>query len=172
MESTFLINFSFDCINPNLMEEKKINVLYVDDEPNNITSFKAAFRRSFNIYTAESADEGMRILDTEKIDVILSDQRMPRMTGIEFFQSILTTHPEPIRILITGYTDINAVIDAINLGQVYKYLSKPWNEEDVKNFIYKAYEVLDLRQKNRELTEKLIEANEKLEFLARQNLLS
>jgi len=154
------------------MEEKKISVLYVDDEPNNITSCKAAFRRSFNIFTAESAEEGMRILDTEKIDVILSDQRMPKMTGIEFFQAILTTHPEPIRILITGYTDINAVIDAINLGQVYKYLSKPWNEEDVKNFIYKAYEVLELRQKNRELTEKLLEANEKLEFLARQNLLS
>ncbi|MCW3088647.1 MAG: response regulator, partial [Sediminibacterium sp.] len=104
--------------------------------------------------------------------VILSDQRMPKMTGIEFFQSILATHPDPIRILITGYTDINAVIDAINVGQVYKYLSKPWNEEDVKNFIFKAYEVIELRQQNKELTEKLIVANEKLEFLARQNLLS
>jgi response regulator RpfG family c-di-GMP phosphodiesterase len=154
------------------MEEKKINVLYVDDEPNNITSFKAAFRRVFNIFTAESAEEGRQILDQETIHVILSDQRMPKMTGIEFFQSILQSHPDPIRILITGYTDINAVIDAINVGQVYKYLSKPWNEEDVKNFIFKAYEVIELRQKNKELTEKLIEANEKLEFLARQNLLS
>jgi response regulator RpfG family c-di-GMP phosphodiesterase len=154
------------------MEESTIRVLYIDDEPNNITSFKAAFRRVFYVFTAESAEEGKAIVEKETIHVILSDQRMPKTTGIEFFQSILETHPEPIRILITGHTDINAVIDAINLGQVYKYLTKPWNEEEVKNTILKSYEVYDLRQKNKELTEKLLDANEKLEFLARQNLLS
>jgi response regulator RpfG family c-di-GMP phosphodiesterase len=154
------------------MEEKKINVLYIDDEPNNITSFRAAFRRTFNIYSAESAEEGRKILEIEPIEVILSDQRMPKMTGIEFFQSILTTHPDPIRILITGYTDINAVIDAINIGQVYKYLTKPWIEHEVKSSILNAFEVFELRRQNRELTDKLMEANKKLEFLARQNLLS
>ncbi len=154
------------------MEEQTINVLYIDDEPNNITSFRAAFRRVFTIFTAESAEEGRKILETETIHVILSDQRMPKMTGIEFFQSILASHPDPIRILITGYTDINAVIDAINVGQVYKYLSKPWNEEEVKNTVLKSYEVFDLRRKNEELTEKLKDANVKLEFLARQGLLS
>ncbi|MFN9998281.1 MAG: response regulator, partial [bacterium] len=147
------------------MEEKNINVLYIDDEPNNINSFKASFRRVFNVFTAESAEEGRKILNSEEIQVILSDQRMPKETGIEFFQSILQSHPDPIRILITGYTDINAVIDAINVGQVYKYLTKPWNEDDIKNFIIKAFEVVDLRQKNRELTERLIDANTKLEFL-------
>lgn len=154
------------------MDENKINVLYIDDEPNNVTSFRAAFRRVFNVFTAESAEEGKKIVETENIHVILSDQRMPKTTGIEFFQSILESHPEPIRILITGYTDINAVIDAINVGQVYKYLSKPWNDEEVKNTVIKSFEVFDLRRKNRELTQKLLEANEKLEFLARQNLLS
>lgn len=154
------------------MQENPINVLYIDDELNNLNSFKASFRRIFNVFTAESAEEGKKILETEQIHVILSDQRMPKMTGIDFFQSILETHPDPIRILITGYTDINAVIDAINVGQVYKYLSKPWNEEDIKNFVLKAYEVVELRQKNKELTEKLLDANKKLEFLARQNLLS
>jgi response regulator RpfG family c-di-GMP phosphodiesterase len=154
------------------MEEQKINVLYIDDEPNNIVSFKAAFRRVFNIFSAESAEEGKQVLEQENIHVILSDQRMPKTTGIEFFQSILETHPEPIRILITGYTDINAVIDAINLGQVYKYLTKPWIEEEVKTSIKNSFEVYDLRMKNKELTQKLMEANEKLEFLARQNLLS
>jgi len=154
------------------MEEQKINVLYIDDEPNNIISFKAAFRRVFNIFSAESADEGRKVLEQENIQVILSDQRMPKTTGIEFFQSILETYPDPIRILITGYTDINAVIDAINLGQVYKYLTKPWIEEEVKTSIKNSFEVYDLRMKNRELTQKLMEANEKLEFLARQNLLS
>ncbi len=154
------------------MADTDIKVLYIDDEPNNITSFKAAFRRTFTIFTAESAAEGREILEKEPIDVILSDQRMPKMTGIEFFQSILEVHPDPIRILITGYTDINAVIDAINVGQVYKYLTKPWNESDIKNSVEKAFEVVELRRKNKELTEKLIEANKKLEFLARQNLLS
>lgn len=154
------------------MEDNEINVLYIDDEPNNVTSFRAAFRRVFNIFTAESAEEGRKILETETIHVILSDQRMPKMTGIEFFQSIIESHPDPIRILITGYTDINAVIDAINVGQVYKYLSKPWNEEEVKNCILKSFEVFDLRRKNEELTEKLKDVNVKLEFLARQGLLS
>ncbi|MEP6512943.1 MAG: response regulator [Parafilimonas sp.] len=154
------------------MEEKIINVLYIDDEPNNLTAFNATFRRAYNIFLAESADEGKKILDANKIHVILSDQRMPKTTGIEFFESILQTHPEPIRILITGYTDINAVVDAINRGQVYKYLSKPWNENDVKIFIKTAFEVYRLRRENIELTNKLIDINRKLEFLARQSLLS
>jgi DNA-binding NtrC family response regulator len=154
------------------MEETPITVLYIDDEVHNLTAFKAAFRRSFQIFTAESAEEGRKILEEENIEVILSDQRMPIMTGIEFFESILETHPDPIRILMTGYTDINAVVDAINRGQVYKYLTKPWVEQDVINFVFKAAEVVRLRRENSILTNKLIDANEKLEFLARQGLLS
>lgn len=152
--------------------KNKINVLYIDDETHNLTAFTASFRRDFNIFTAENTDEGRKILEDEDIHVILSDQRMPKMTGIEFFESILFTHPQPIRILITGYTDINAVIDAINRGQVYKYLTKPWHESDVKIYIEKAFEVFRLRKENIELTKKLININQKLEFLARQNLLS
>ncbi len=97
---------------------------------------------------------------------------MPKMTGIEFFESIKNVYPNPIRILITGYTDINAVIDAINLGQVYKYLTKPWNDEDVKIYVEKAYEVYKLRKDNINLTRSLLDVNSKLEFLARQSLLS
>lgn len=149
-----------------------ITVLYIDDEAHNLVGFKASFRRDFHIFTAESADEGRKILEQEDIHVILSDQRMPKTTGIEFFESIIHDFPDPIRILITGYTDINAVIDAINRGQVYKYLTKPWYENDVKNFIEKAYEVFRLRRENIILTNKLIDVNKKLEFLARQSLLS
>ncbi len=150
-----------------------ITVLYIDDEPHNLIAFKAAFRRTFRVFTAESAEEARRILEAEKeIHVILSDQRMPKMTGIEFFESIIGRYPDPIRILITGYTDINAVIDAINRGQVYKYLTKPWNEDDIRNYVEKAHEVYRLRKENIELTDQLLDANRKLEFLARQNLLS
>lgn len=154
------------------MKDRNINVLYIDDEINNLNSFKATFRRNFNISTAESADEALKILEQETIHVILSDQRMPKITGIEFFEQIQTIFPSPIRILITGYTDINAVIDAINRGQVYKYLTKPWIEDDVKIFVEKAFEVYRLRKENADLTHKLIDVNKKLEFLARQALLS
>lgn len=150
----------------------KINVLYIDDEIHNLSSFKATFRREFNITTTESAEEALKILERETIHVILSDQRMPKITGIEFFESIQEIFPNPIRILMTGYTDINAVIDAINRGQVYKYLTKPWIEDDVKIFVEKAFEVYRLRKENIDLTSKLLDANRKLEFLARQSLLS
>ena len=154
------------------MKDIVINVLYIDDEPHNLTAFKAAFRRDYNIFLAESADQARQVLDMYEIHIILSDQRMPVMTGIEFFESILEVHPQPIRILITGYTDVNAVIDAINRGQVYKYLSKPWNENDIRIFINTAFEVYNLRRENAILTNKLLDANKKLEFLVRQSLLS
>ncbi len=149
-----------------------IQVLYIDDELHNLNAFRASFRRDFNVFIADSAEEGKKILDIENIHVILSDQRMPKVTGIEFFESILLTHPDPIRILITGYTDINAVIDAINRGKVYHYLTKPWNDKDIKISIERAFEIYQLRKENIELTNKLLDANKKLEFLARQNLLS
>lgn len=154
------------------MEASKINVLYIDDEVHNLTAFKATFRRAYNVFVAESGAEGLEVLTNNEIEVILSDQRMPNMTGIEFFESILSSFPHPIRILITAYTDISAVIEAINRGGVYKYLTKPWIESDVKNFIEKAAEVYRLKKENRILTDQLLDANKKLEFLARQNLLS
>ncbi|WP_158795762.1 response regulator [Pedobacter sp. L105] len=149
-----------------------INVLYVDDEVHNLNSFKAGFRRKFNVFTAESAVEGRKVLDSELIHVIITDQRMPVTTGIEFLESIIPDYPDPIRILLTGYADINAVIDAINKGQVYKYIQKPWMDEDLRINIEKAYEIYSLRKENRELTEALLVANKQLEFLLRQNLLS
>lgn len=154
------------------MSVQHIHILYIDDEIHNLNAFKASFRRQFTVFTAESAEEAVRILSENDIHIIISDQRMPRMTGIEFFESILEKYPEPIRILLTGYADINAVIDAINKGQVYKYFSKPWNEEELRHNIEKAYEVYALRKENKELTAKLLDVNEKLEFLLRQKLIS
>ena len=126
----------------------------------------------FNVFTAESAIEGRKILEKENIHVIITDQRMPVTTGIEFLESIIPDFPDPIRILLTGYADINAVIDAINKGQVYKYIQKPWMDEDLRINIEKAYEIYALRKENRELTQQLLRANDQLEFLLRQNLLS
>lgn len=149
-----------------------IRVLYLDDEPNNLTAFKASFRRDFLVLTTESASEAREILAKQEIHIIISDQRMPEMTGIEFFESILNEYPGPIRMLLTGYADINAVIDAINKGQVFKYFSKPWDDNDLRENIIKAYEIYRLRKDNRILTDKLVDVNHKLEFLLRQKLLS
>lgn len=154
------------------MSAQHIHILYIDDEIHNLNAFKASFRRQFTVYTAASAEEAEGLLTDHDIHIIISDQRMPKMTGIEFFESILDKYPEPIRILLTGYADINAVIDAINKGQVYKYFSKPWNEEELKHNIEKAFEVYSLRRENKELTAKLLDVNEKLEFLLRQKLIS
>lgn len=146
-----------------------VGVLYVDDEINNLNSFKAAFRRNFNIYTAQSAAEGTQLLQTHEIGVIITDQRMPVTTGIEFLESILPFYPDTIRILLTGFSDVNAVMDAINRGQVYKYLVKPWQNDELKIYIQNAIEIYELRKENKELTYKLQLANIELELLTKTN---
>lgn len=145
----------------------QIGVLYVDDEINNLNSFKAAFRRDFNIYTAQSAKEGRKILESEEIGVIITDQRMPVETGIEFLESILPIYPDTIRILLTGFSDINAVMGAINRGQVYKYLVKPWQDDELKMYIQNALELYNLRKENKDLAQKLKLANLELEHLSK-----
>ena len=145
-------------------------VLYVDDEINNLNSFKAAFRRDFEIYTAPSAREGRKILDSSEIGVIITDQRMPGMTGIEFLESILTVYPDTIRILLTGLSDMSAVMDAINRGQVYKYLVKPWQNDELKLYIQNALEIYHLRRENKELAYKLHLANMELEMLNKSRI--
>ncbi len=148
----------------------QFGVLYVDDEIHNLNSFKAAFRRDFNIYVAQSAREGRKILDQNEIAVIVTDQRMPVMTGIEFLESIIPVYPDTIRILLTGFSDVNAVMDAINRGQVYKYLVKPWADEELKMYIKNAIELYHLRKENRELANKLELANKQLENLTKSTI--
>jgi response regulator RpfG family c-di-GMP phosphodiesterase len=154
-----------------MVTENPINILYVDDEVHNLQAFKASFRLIYNIHTAESALEGRQILEKQPIEIIICDQRMPGMTGIEFLESVIPDYPDPIRILLTGYEDITAVIDAINRGQVYKYIQKPWNDDNLRINIEKAFEIYSLRKENKELIESLLIVNKQLQFLLRQNLL-
>eukprot|EP01012_Entosiphon_sulcatum_P051203 TRINITY_DN70318_c0_g1_i1.p1 TRINITY_DN70318_c0_g1~~TRINITY_DN70318_c0_g1_i1.p1 ORF type:complete len:155 (+),score=29.28 TRINITY_DN70318_c0_g1_i1:44-508(+) len=154
------------------MAENKINILYVDDEQNNLVSFKATFRMKYNVSIAISGEEAIKILHNQPIDIIITDQRMPNMTGVEFLESILEKFPDPMRILLTGYADLNAVIDAVNKGKIFHYLTKPWNEDELDLTIKRAFEVYTLRKDEQELTEKLGVTNAQLEFLLRQQLLS
>ncbi len=154
------------------MTDKKINILYVDDEMNNLVSFKATFRLRYTVFTAISAEEAKKVLDTNNINIIITDQRMPGITGVEFLESILEKHPDPVRILLTGYADMNAVIDAVNKGKIFHYLTKPWNEEELDMTILRAYDVYKKKQEEKEFSEKLEVSNNQLEFLLRQKLLS
>ena len=121
------------------MEEDIIRVLYLDDEEPNLFSFKAAFRRDFEVHTCGEPHKAVRMLDEHDFHVVLSDQRMPRISGVEFFELIMPDHPDISRVLVTGYADTDAVVDAINKGQVYRFVSKPWNEEELRGVIKTAY---------------------------------
>lgn len=154
------------------MADQKIKILYVDDEMHNLISFKATFRIKYDVITAISGDEAKKLLETNDVQVIITDQRMPGMTGTEFLESILDKHKDVMRILLTGYADINAVIDAVNKGKIFHYLSKPWNEEELDATIQRAYKEYQKRVEELEMNQKLSVSNDQLEFLLRQKLLS
>lgn len=154
------------------MDKEKISILYVDDEENNLISFKATFRLKYKVFTAIGGEEALDILENNVIHVIVTDQRMPNMTGVELLEKILEKHTNPIRILLTGYSDMSAIIDAVNKGKIFHYLTKPWNEEELSQTIDRAYEIYRERERIKALNQKLSLSNEQLEFLIRQKLLS
>lgn len=127
-------------------QKEKIRILYVDDEERNTSSFKGAFRRDFQIDTATSAKEGKRLLEHKDYHILLTDQRMPNTTGVEFLSEICELYPNVMRILITAYSDIDAVINAINHGKVYKYINKPYDDSQVKRIFEEAYQVYQYRK--------------------------
>jgi len=120
-------------------KQEKIKILYVDDEINNLTGFKASFRMNYNIMIAVNATDAMQHLSSHPdIRVIFCDQRMPGKTGVQFFEEIRSRYPKPIRILLTGFTDIDSVIDSINLGNIFRYVKKPWADDDILGAINEA----------------------------------
>ncbi len=134
---------------------EKIKVLYVDDEEQNLVSFRANFRKEYDVYTAISADEALNLLQETHIPIIITDQRMPDTTGVEFLEKTLNLYPDCIRLLITGYADIDNVIEAINRGQVSKYIQKPWDWDKlsiaIDNCVTLHTSRLELKLKNVEL---------------------
>jgi len=138
-------------------------ILYVDDEEDNLIVFNSTFRRDYEIHLASSARIGLEILKKHEIHVIITDQRMPEMTGIQFLERIIPDYPDCIRMILTGFSDIEAIIQSINTGRVYRYITKPWSKEELKINIDKALEIFHLREENRKLIEDLKEANQTLE---------
>ena len=134
-----------------------IHVLYLDDEEHNLTAFRAAFRRDFHVHVTTMPSEAVRILQEHPIEVVISDQKMPDISGVEFFEMIMADHPDPVRMLLTGHADIDAVIDAINKGRIYKYISKPWNETELKRLVNEASELFQARIRTNNLNASYIE---------------
>ncbi len=120
------------------MMGKKYNILYVDDEPDNLLAFRSVFRRFFNIFTANGAKEAIELVKQHDIDLILSDQRMPNMTGVELLERIMDDYPQIQRFIVTGYSEMKPIINAVNTGKVSKYIMKPWNVEELKQTLEQA----------------------------------
>lgn len=121
-------------------KQAKIKVLYIDDEPNNLNGFKATFRFDYTIFTASDTVQAYEYLKANPdIYVVLCDQRMPDKTGVQFFEEMRQTYPDPVRMLITGYTDIESVIDAVNRGHIFRYIKKPWTDTDIKSAIEEGH---------------------------------
>ncbi|QEC65707.1 response regulator [Mucilaginibacter ginsenosidivorans] len=118
---------------------EKVKVLYVDDEPDNLLGFKASLRLDYQIFTAEDVPRALVILeDNPEIRVIFSDQRMPGKTGVDFFEEIRRSYPLPIRIMLTAYTDVESIIAAINKGNIFRFVKKPWTEAEIIGAIDEA----------------------------------
>jgi len=130
----------------------KHSILCVDDEIDNVESLARLFRRKYNVLKTTSALDALELLKKNRVTVIISDQRMPNLTGVELLAESIKFHPNAIRILLTGFTDIDSVVAAINSGQIYRYVTKPWDPVDLTNAIDKAVE-------RYELGEELIEKN-------------
>ena len=141
---------------------KKEPILYVDDEIENLDGFKFAFMMDYDISVAQNAKDGLGILKEKNIKVVISDQKMPEVSGIEFLKIAKEKFPETIRIVLTAYADATNAIEAINKGEIYRYLSKPWDKTDLKSTIDNAIESFNLKQENRSLIKNLKSTNKEL----------
>jgi two-component system, sensor histidine kinase and response regulator len=146
--------------------KERPSILYIDDEVNNLATFSATFRKLYDVFTAESGTKARAILKSQEIHIIITDQRMPDITGVEFLESIVDEYPAPIKMLLTGYDDIEPIITAINKVGIYRYISKPWDENELRMTIQNAYEIYCTRHLLRIKTEQLQKAYNELDRFA------
>ena len=146
---------------PEYVEEDFNNILYVDDEESNLRVFDSVFSRYYNIYTANNGETAIEMLRKYDIHMIITDQKMPEMSGTELLERTLEEFPDILRIILTGFADIQAIIKAINKCSIYKYITKPYENSEVKEIIEKGLEIYNMRRKK-------YEASQEEEALANQ----
>ncbi|WP_253734396.1 response regulator [Methylomonas sp. ZR1] len=142
-------------------------LLLVDDEPNIINALKRTLRRDgYSILTANGAEEALDLLVDHNIALIISDQRMPKMSGVEFLRKVKELYPKTVRVVLSGFTDLESVTGAINEGAIYRFMTKPWDDELLRKNVREAFEYHEMEQENQRLTRELQHSND---LLARLN---
>ncbi len=139
------------------LDTKRYPILVVDDEQDNLDAFRFNFRKTFDILTATSGPEALQILAEKDVAVVVTDQRMPKMTGVELLREVRAKTPETVGIILTAFTDVDVLIEAINLGQVYRYITKPWDAKEVRGVLQYAIERFHLQHENKRLAAQLAE---------------
>ncbi len=140
-----------------MSNREPMGVLYVDDEEHNLVAFRAAFRRHYTIYTSVSGREALGLLRAHDIPIVITDQRMPEMMGVQFLEAITPEFPDTVRMILTGFSDVDAVIKAINTGRVYRYITKPWDEQELLMTLNGAADLVRLQRRERQLMAELQE---------------
>jgi DNA-binding NtrC family response regulator len=144
-------------------------ILIVDDEENILYAIKRIFRREkYEILTATSADEGLKIMDQQDVDLVISDLKMPVTNGVEFLAMVKEKKPDALRIMLTGHADLKSVIEAIEKGEVYRFLLKPWDDEELKVTIKHALDFHSLQKENQTLTHTIRKQNAMISELEKQ----
>jgi response regulator RpfG family c-di-GMP phosphodiesterase len=149
-----------------LAQEEQFTLLFVDDEPNILSALRRLFRPlGYHIFIAEGGAQGLEVFEREKIDLVISDMRMPEMDGAQFLEQVRLKSPETVRILLTGYADMSSTIDAINKGQIYRYIAKPWEDNDICLTVRYALEQKQLARERDRLEALTRQQNEELKDL-------
>ncbi len=148
---------------PDKAKTKKYTILYVDDEESNLRIFRMAFKRHYNVLTASGGHEAIEMLREHDIQCLITDQKMPEMTGTELLEKVLPEFPDVIRMILTGFADIEAIVKAVNKCGIYKYITKPWDKGEMKLTIDKALETYELKSDKVKLIKELEAINNTLE---------
>jgi DNA-binding NtrC family response regulator len=152
--------------------DEKPNVLYLDDDDANLVTFRANFRDQFVVFTTSNPVEAYNMIGENKIQIVITDHNMPRMSGVEFLESIARDYPDVQRILLTGYTELVPVMEAINKGKVFRILTKPFNMKEISRMVSEAWDQFRQVLEKEKLIHQLKRQNQQFEFILRQRLLS
>lgn len=163
-------------------EESDVKILCVDDEPNILSALRRTLTSfGYNVIAAKSGQEGLKLLQQEPVQLVISDMRMPGMDGVSFLEYVSVRWPDTVRVLLTGYSSLDSTIDAVNRGHVYCYIAKPWDDEDLKVTVSQALHHYDVVMENKRLADQvraqqdqMLEQQREIEELRRQhpNLMS
>jgi response regulator RpfG family c-di-GMP phosphodiesterase len=134
---------------------KQHTLLVVDDESDVCDSVHDLLRHEFNVLKARSAEEGLKLMRDNEVHIIMTDQRMPKVTGVEFLKSIRIGHPQAVRLLFTGFADLDSVIAAINQGHIFRFLKKPWQPGELEDAVREAASEYERLVENAETLERL-----------------